>query len=98
MKFLMLVVAMSVLGCAHAPNCYRVSTVDTWVLGGPAGWNSRSDSTDYYGDLTDNTHSNGKGWSAEVGVNMSWSPSECEWLYEDEEESTQVNPGAPSPR
>jgi hypothetical protein len=89
------------LGCSHPVQCYRVSSADTWVSGGPSGFDTKSRSADFYGDTLDRTRSRTSGWNIDGGVNFHWDPSACEWEYEEAEEPPppgNPTPGVPTPR
>jgi hypothetical protein len=93
---LAVLVGILVLGCAQPMKCYRISSADSWISGGPSGHHARSRSHDYYGYLSDRTESNGYEWSGEVGVNLHWDSSKCEWTYYEEgggEEATETETG-----
>jgi hypothetical protein len=82
------IVCFGLTGCASPVNCYRISSADTWVSGGPNGYNSRS--ADYRGSKTDETR--GRGWSVDVGLNLHWDPSCERESYEEAGDAPTVSP------
>jgi len=74
-------------GCASPLECYKIESADTWVSGGPQSWESDSESNNRRGRTTDQTRSNGDGWSVDVGLNLHWGANSCDWVYVDEEKS-----------
>ncbi len=93
LRIAVLLTCFGLAGCAHAPTCYKITSADTWVSGGPSGYGSSSRSHDWYGYLSDRTRTNGDSWNVESGINFHWDTT-CEYEYEEyvEEEESPVTP------
>lgn len=90
----LLIACFGLSGCAHSTTCYRITSADTWVSGGPQGFGSNSRSRDCCGHISDRTRTDGDSWNVELGVNFHWDTT-CEYEYEEyveEEEEAHVHP------